>query len=159
MTEISDPKQQIEELRSTVNLHNYRYHALDEPTVPDAEYDRLIRQLQALEANFPQFITSDSPTQRVGAKPLAGFNQVQHEAPMLSLDNVFNAQELSDFDHRVKERLGRGVKFSYCCEPKLDGAAVSLLYRDGKLVRGATREMAILAKILLTMFGLYRLYL
>ena len=139
MTEISDPKQQIEELRSTVNLHNYRYHALDEPTVPDAEYDRLIRQLQALEANFPQFITSDSPTQRVGAKPLAGFNQVQHEAPMLSLDNVFNAQELSDFDHRVKERLGRGVKFSYCCEPKLDGAAVSLLYRDGKLVRGATR--------------------
>ena len=139
MTEISDPKQQIEELRSTVNLHNYRYHALDEPTVPDAEYDRLIRQLQVLEAEFPQFITSDSPTQRVGAKPLAGFNQVQHEAPMLSLDNVFNAQELNDFDHRVKERLGKGVKFSYCCEPKLDGAAVSLLYRDGKLVRGATR--------------------
>ncbi|MEH6909975.1 MAG: NAD-dependent DNA ligase LigA [Oceanicoccus sp.] len=139
MVEISDIERQLEELRTTVNLHNYRYHALDEPTIPDVEYDRLIRQLQALEAESPQFITDDSPTQRVGAKPLAGFKQVQHEAPMLSLDNVFNPQELNDFDHRVKERLGEGAKFRYCCEPKLDGAAVSLLYRGGKLVRGATR--------------------
>lgn len=139
MVEISDPERQLEELRATVNLHNYRYHALDAPTVPDAEYDRLMRQLQALEAAYPHFITDDSPTQRVGAKPLDGFNQVQHEAPMLSLDNVFNTQELRDFDHRVKERLGSGGILRYCCEPKLDGAAVSLLYRGGKLVRGATR--------------------
>lgn len=139
MAENLDIEQQLKALRDQINLHNYRYHSLDDPSIPDSEYDRLLRELQSLEADFPQLITADSPTQRVGARPLTGFKQVLHEAPMLSLDNVFNDQELADFNQRVAERLGGDAAFSFCCEPKLDGAAVSLLYRDGKLVRGATR--------------------
>ena len=134
-----DIHQQLNELRSVINQHNYRYYALDDPSIPDAEYDRLMRQLQQLESQYPELINDESPTQRVGAEPLEGFSQIQHALPMLSLDNVFNSEELLDFDRRIAERLGENTPFSLVCEPKLDGAAVSLLYRDGKLVTGATR--------------------
>jgi len=130
---------EITQLRDVINDHNYKYYALDTPTIPDAEYDRLMRKLQALEAEYPELITDDSPTQRVGSAPLSEFAQVRHEVPMLSLDNVFNEEELRDFDRRVRDRLHADDKVRYACEPKLDGVALSLLYRDGKLVRGATR--------------------
>ena len=106
---------------------------------PDAEYDRMMIRLKELEMDHPHLVTPESPTQRVGAMPLASFKQVQHEMPMLSLDNVFNAEELIDFDRRVKDRLKSDDTVEYACEPKLDGIAVSLLYQDGVLVRGATR--------------------
>lgn len=114
---------------------------LDDPDVPDAEYDRLVRKLQALEAENPELITPDSPTQRVGAEPVSEFGSIQHAIPMLSLDNAFSEEELRDFHRRVTERLALSIDddLSYSAEPKLDGAAVSLLYRDGQLVRGATR--------------------
>ncbi len=131
---------QIEQLRGQLRQWNYRYYVLDDPSVPDAEYDRCLRQLQEIEAAHPELVTADSPTQRVGAGPLAHFEQVVHEVPMLSLDNAFDAQELLDFDRRVHARLGREEgALAYACEPKLDGIAVSLLYRDGALERGATR--------------------
>ena len=139
MPSLPEISQQLETLRATINDHNYRYYALDEPSIPDAEYDRLMGELQAIEADHPDLITGDSPTQRVGAAPLEGFKQVQHEVPMLSLDNVFNEQALKDFGKRLHDRLDDNVAFNLVCEPKLDGAAVSLLYRNGKLERGATR--------------------
>ncbi len=111
---------------------------LDDPEIPDAEYDRLLRELQALEAEHPELITPDSPTQRVGAQPLAAFGEVRHEVPMLSLDNAFDDDELTDFDRRARERL-KVERIDYTAEPKLDGLAVSLLYENGVLVRGATR--------------------
>jgi DNA ligase (NAD+) len=132
-------KDQINKLREQINQHNYRYYALDEPSIPDSEYDRLLRQLQELEHEYPQWVSDDSPTQRVGAVPLSEFSQVAHEMPMLSLDNAFSDEELRDFDRRVRDRLDADTPVSYACEPKLDGIAASLLYRKGKLVRGATR--------------------
>ncbi|MFA7552858.1 MAG: NAD-dependent DNA ligase LigA [Spongiibacteraceae bacterium] len=143
-TEIDSPtqlQQHIEQLRVVIDQHNYRYYALDEPSIPDVEYDRLMRELLQLEAEHPELITSDSPTQRVGAEPLAGFSQITHEVPMLSLDNAFSNDELRDFERRLKDRLGSSADSSirFVCEPKLDGIAVSLLYRNGKLERGATR--------------------
>lgn len=139
MSEMNDLQQRLNELRDIINQHNYRYYALDDPAIPDVEYDRLIRELQNIEEQYPQLISLDSPTQRVGAKPLAGFSQVAHEVPMLSLDNVFNAQDLNSFEQRIRDRLDTGKVIVFTCEPKLDGAAVSLLYRHGKLERGATR--------------------
>ena len=111
---------------------------LDEPRIPDAEYDRLLRELQALEQAHPELVTPDSPTRRVGAGPLEGFGEVRHEVPMLSLDNAFDDEELAEFDRRVRERL-EVDEVEYTAEPKLDGLAVSLLYEQGVLVRGATR--------------------
>lgn len=111
---------------------------LDDPQIPDAEYDRLLRELQALEQAHPELVTPDSPTQRVGAEPLEGFGEVRHEVPMLSLDNAFDDEELAEFDRRVRERL-EVDEVEYTAEPKLDGLAVSLLYEQGVLVRGATR--------------------
>ncbi len=136
---MSDPAQQVAELREQLNRYSYQYHVLDDPQVPDIEYDRLMRELEALEQAHPELISSDSPTQRVGDVPLSEFSQVTHELPMLSLDNAFNLEEFSDFDRRVRERLGQDAEVEYACEPKLDGIAVSLLYRDGQLERGATR--------------------
>lgn len=130
---------ELEQLREQINDHNYRYHALDDPLISDAEYDRLYQRLKQLEQDHPQLITPESPTQRVGATPLGGFSQVSHEVAMLSLDNAFNAEDMQAFDKRIKERLGLTRDVDYVCEPKLDGIAVSLLYRDGKLIRGATR--------------------
>ncbi len=137
----------ILELRAELDQHNYRYHVLDEPSIPDAEYDRLFHELKALEAENPHLVTPDSPTQRVGSAALSAFTQVRHEVPMLSLGNAFEDVDMREFDRRVTEGLdlpagdllGSGAKVQYSCEPKLDGLAVSLLYRDGALVRGATR--------------------
>jgi DNA ligase (NAD+) len=127
-------------LREQLDDWNYRYYVLDDPSVPDAEYDRSLRELQSLEAANPELIRPDSPTQRVGAKPLAQFQQVRHEVPMLSLENAFNAEDMTDFNRRLLDRLdGDFSELEYACEPKLDGIAVSLLYRDGVLERGATR--------------------
>ena len=132
----------LESLRDQIRHHNYRYHVLDDPEVPDAAYDRLMRELQAIEKDFPELVTVDSPTQRVGDAPVSTFGTVKHELPMLSLDNAFAEAELRDFHRRVMDRLeleDGGEKFVYAAEPKLDGAAVSLLFKDGQLVRGATR--------------------
>ena len=131
-----------ESLREQIRYHNYRYHVLDDPEVPDAEYDRLIRELQALEKKHPELITPDTPTQRVGDAPVSSFGTIRHELPMLSLDNAFTEDELQDFHRRVMDRLeieDGGDAFVYSAEPKLDGAAVSLLYEEGRLIRGATR--------------------
>jgi DNA ligase (NAD+) len=134
-------RKKLESLRSQIHRHNYLYHVLDEPEVPDAEYDRLMRELQTLEHKYPELITVDSPTQRVGAEPVTAFGTVRHTVPMLSLDNAFTEEALRSFHRRLTERLELDVDapVSYSAEPKLDGAAVSLLYEDGKFVRGATR--------------------
>jgi len=135
----SAPEDNIQELRDQINHHNYLYYVLDEPSLPDAEYDRLMRELQALESDHPELVTSDSPTQRVGGAPLSGFTEVQHERPMLSLDNAMNAEEFAAFDQRVRDRLKSSEEIEYACEPKLDGLAISLLYINGLLERAATR--------------------
>ena len=138
MNSKASAEQQIQQLRDEINHHNYLYYVLDTPEIPDSEYDRLLRKLQALETEYPEFITPDSPTQRVGATPLAAFQQVKHDVPMLSLNNAMDEQEVEDFDRRIREKLAAD-KITYTAEPKLDGLAVSLLYEDGILVRGATR--------------------
>jgi len=127
------------ELRGLLDRYNYRYHALDDPEVPDAEYDRLMLELRALETQHPQLLTPDSPTQRVGTAPAAAFGTVKHRVAMLSLDNAFSDEEVRDFDRRIRERLdGRGP-IRYSAEPKLDGLAVSARYEHGVYVQGATR--------------------
>ena len=131
--------QRIDELRKEIDEHNYRYYVLDEPQVPDAVYDRLMRELQSLEAENPELVSSASPTQRVGASPSNTFAEIVHKIPMLSLDNAFSADELRDFDGRVTGRLGSDAAIEYVSEPKLDGLAVSLHYENGELVRAATR--------------------
>lgn len=140
---------EIARLKALIHYHNQRYYVLDDPELPDSEYDRLFNELRQLEAGFPDLVTPDSPTQRVGGTPLAGFGTVTHEVPMLSLDNVFSPDEFRDFDRRARERLGEQLPpasdlfgeqaIRYCAEPKLDGLAISLLYESGKLVRAATR--------------------
>ncbi|WP_339460402.1 NAD-dependent DNA ligase LigA [Pseudomonas sp. EA_105y_Pfl2_R69] len=139
--------ERIAHLRSELDAHNYRYYVLDEPSIPDAEYDRLFRELQALEREHPHLVTSESPTQRVGGEALSVFGEVRHEVPMLSLGNAFEEEELLAFDRSVQAGLGLqggdlfggGASVEYSCEPKLDGLAVSLRYEHGQLVRGATR--------------------
>ena len=125
-------------LRDRIDDHNYRYYVLDDPRVPDAEYDRLLRELQTLEGRFPDLISADSPTQRVGAAPLHAFDSVLHALPMLSLANAFDEDELLDFDRRVREGLDV-AEVEYAAEPKFDGVAINLLYRDSELVTAATR--------------------
>jgi DNA ligase (NAD+) len=132
-------QEQITALRTTLRHHEYLYHVMDTPEIPDAEYDRLMVQLRELESAHPDLITPDSPTQRVGAAPLAAFEQVRHEVPMLSLDNTFDEAGFLAFNKRVQDRLKSTDELTYCCELKLDGLAVSLLYEDGLLVRAATR--------------------
>lgn len=133
-------QQQIDSLRHDLRRYEYEYHVLDNPTIPDAEYDRLFHQLKALEAAHPELITADSPTQRVGAKPLSGFAQIRHEIPMLSLDNAFSDEEFYAFVKRIEDRLIRLPEpLTFCCEPKLDGLAVSILYVNGVLTQAATR--------------------
>ena len=137
----AEVKKKAEALRERIRYHNHLYHALDAPEIPDSEYDRMLRELQSLEAEYPSIVTADSPTQRVGAEPVSAFDTVEHQLPMLSLDNAFSEEELSDFHRRVTERLGldSGEDLAYAAEPKLDGAAVSLLFENGALIRGATR--------------------
>ncbi|MFZ3577824.1 NAD-dependent DNA ligase LigA [Virgibacillus sp. DJP39] len=130
-------QEKVIELSELLNNYNYEYHVLDNPSVPDAEYDQKMQELRELEEEFPEFITTESPTQRIGGEPLEGFKKVQHNVPMLSLGNAFNAEDLRDF-----ERRAAGVtdaKLSFVCELKIDGLAVSLTYEDGKFIRGATR--------------------
>ena len=127
------------ELRDSLERYNYRYHALDDPEVPDAEYDRLMVELRALETQFPQLLIANSPTQRVGAAPISAFGAVKHRVAMLSLDNAFSEEEVRDFDRRVRERLGESGAIRYSAEPKLDGLAISARYENGSFVQGATR--------------------
>ena len=129
----------IEKLRAIISKHNYKYYVLDSPTISDAKYDKLFRELQKLEEKFPEVITPESPTQRIGAEPLKQFTQVKHEVSMLSLQNAFAEKELYAFDKRVSDRLNVKHPIEYVCEPKFDGVSVSLLYENGILVRAATR--------------------
>ncbi|HIE13127.1 MAG TPA: NAD-dependent DNA ligase LigA, partial [Desulfotomaculum sp.] len=132
-----EAKRRIEELRREIEYHNYRYYVLDAPVISDAEFDRLVTELSALEKAYPEFITPNSPTQRVGGEPREGFATVRHTVPLLSLANAFNPEELREFDRRVRAALREEV--SYVVEPKIDGLAVSLTYKNGEFVQGATR--------------------
>lgn len=135
--DLQTAEKEVKELHQLLNQYNYEYYVLDQPSVPDAEYDRLMQKLMQLEEEFPQLKTSDSPTQRVGGQVLEMFEKVQHEIPMLSLGNAFNEQDLRDFDRRVTQAVGED--HSYVCELKIDGLAVSLRYEDGLFVQGSTR--------------------
>ncbi|OOF61315.1 NAD-dependent DNA ligase LigA [Rodentibacter sp. Ppn85] len=137
---MTDIQTQINNLRTKLRQYEYEYHVLDNPSVPDSEYDRLFHQLKALELQHPEWVTTDSPTQRVGAKPLSAFRQIRHEIPMLSLDNAFSDEEFYAFVKRIEDRLGKSVSpLTFCAEPKLDGLAVSILYVNGVLTQAATR--------------------
>src|SRR5881398_2631054 len=130
--------QRLESLREKIRQHEYRYYVLDDPEISDAEFDRLMNELKELEAEHPDLITPDSPTQRVGGKPREGFVKVPHSIPMLSLDNAYSEEELRNWERRVHELSGR-KDIEYVCELKLDGMSLALRYEGGKLVRGITR--------------------
>ncbi|MDG0996404.1 MAG: NAD-dependent DNA ligase LigA [Gammaproteobacteria bacterium] len=132
-------KKVLEQLRRTIRDYDFQYYVLDDPTVPDAEYDRLMRELLKIEATDASLVSSDSPSQRVAGQALGAFQQIKHERPMLSLGNVFNEEELDAFDERLRKRLGVDKALAYVGEPKLDGLAVSVLYENGQLIRAATR--------------------
>ena len=142
---LNTPMTPLDVIKEQLRKHNHSYYILDDPSIPDAEYDRLMQQLLTIEADHPEWVTADSPSQRVGDKPLAGFQQVTHALPMLSLDNAFNGEDLREFDRRVRERLNKSFSrvledsIIYTCEPKLDGIAVSLTYENGLLITAATR--------------------
>ena len=138
MADVNKVKQRIQELRKTINYHNYRYYVLDSPEISDAEYDELMKELKQLEAEHPALVTPDSPTQRIGAPPVEAFGVVEHRDPLLSLANAFSYEELAAWHKRVTNLLGRR-QFDIVCEPKIDGLAVALTYVDGLLVTGATR--------------------
>ena len=133
-----DLEKKIESLREKIRHHEYLYYVLDHPEISDADFDKLMRQLKDLEAEHPELLTADSPTQRVGGKPREGFVKVAHSSPMLSLDNTYSEEELRDWERRVHELSGR-KDVDYVCELKLDGMSLALIYEDGKLVRGITR--------------------
>ena len=132
---------QISTLRNLIRHHEYCYYVLDTPEIPDVEYDKLIKQLQNLELTHPELITPDSPTQRVGGAPLSQFSSIKHQLPMLSLDNVFDESSFIAFNKRIKDRLelDEDQAVEYCCELKLDGLAVSLIYENGQFIQAATR--------------------
>src|SRR5579862_5430059 len=119
-------KKEIESLREQINEHNYRYHVLDDPIISDAEFDKLFQRLKQLESQSPEWITPDSPTQRIGVAPLKVFAEVKHDMPMLSLDNAFTDQDIFNFDQRIRDRLHTHHPIEYCCEPKIDGLAVNI---------------------------------
>lgn len=129
----------INRIKKTLHEHGVRYYVEDAPSIPDAEYDRLMRELLELEAAHPELMSSDSPSLRVGGRPLDAFESVVHEIPMLSLDNAFDDGELESFYRRMTDRIPAVQHSAFCCEPKLDGLAVSLLYENGVLTRAATR--------------------
>ena len=133
-----DADKRIESLRERIRHHEYLYYVLDQPEISDADFDKLLRELKELEAEHPELLTADSPTQRVGGKPREGFVKVRHSSPMLSLDNTYSEEELRDWERRVHELSGR-KDVDYVCELKLDGMSLALIYEDGKLVRGITR--------------------
>ncbi len=132
-------KAETEQLRQALNEHNYRYYVLDAPSVTDQAYDQLFRHLQHLEQEYPELVSVDSPTQRVGSEPASHFESVAHEVAMLSLDNAFDEEEMHAFDRRLRDKLDHEAQLAYCAEPKLDGLALSLLYQGGELQRAATR--------------------
>ncbi len=134
-----EPAERAAQLRSSIEYHNYRYHVLDDPELPDAEFDRLLVELRELEARYPALVTPDSPTQRVGGAPSDEFQEVRHRVPMLSIDNAFSREEVLAFDRRIRERLGGDATLDYSAEPKLDGLAISVTWEHGHLVRAATR--------------------
>ncbi len=136
---MTEQVKQIQTLTLQLEEYNHQYYVLDNPTVPDAEYDRLLRELKQLETEFPELALATSPTQKVGGEALTGFSQIQHEMPMLSLDNVFSEEELLAFEKRLQDRLLTKAEIKFSCEPKLDGLAVSILYENGDFVRAATR--------------------
>ncbi|GIW79758.1 MAG: hypothetical protein KatS3mg105_1565 [Gemmatales bacterium] len=135
---MSTVKERIEELRRLIDHHNYLYYVEAKPEISDREFDRLLEELKKLEEEHPEYVTPDSPTQRVGGAPIEGFRTVRHRIPMLSIDNTYNAEELRRFDERVRRLLG-GEKVTYVVELKIDGVAISLTYEDGVLTVGATR--------------------
>lgn len=134
---IAHAKKKIERLRKKIHHHNYQYYVLNEPIISDYQYDQLYKELEELERLFPELITSDSPTQRIGGKPLKEFKTVKHTVKMLSLDNTYSEDEVREFDKRVKKGLGKDVQYEVTL--KIDGVAVTLLYKKGKFVLGATR--------------------
>src|SRR5437870_7868047 len=131
--------QRAEELRRQIDHHNYLYYVEAKPEISDREFDRLLKELQDLEAAHPDLVTPNSPTQRVGGQPIEGFATVKHRVPMLSIDNTYNADELREFDRRVRKGLGKGEKVTYVVELKIDGVAISLTYEKGQFAVGATR--------------------
>jgi DNA ligase (NAD+) len=137
--QLEQAKRKIEKLRKEIHEHNHRYYVLDQPVISDAEYDRLMRELEDLERRFPQLITPTSPTQRVGAPPLDKFEEVRHTIPMLSLANAFEEEEVREFDRRIRRFLETQQEIEYCAELKIDGVAVELVYENGHLVIGSTR--------------------
>jgi DNA ligase (NAD+) len=134
---IDEAEKEIERLKREINFHNYRYYVLNQPVITDYEYDRLYKRLVELESRFPELITPDSPTQRVGGEPLKEFKTVEHKIKMLSLDNTYSEEELLEFDKRVKKGLGKEVRYEVTL--KVDGVAVALHYEDGRFVLGVTR--------------------
>src|ERR1041384_340556 len=128
MTVPHDVLKKIQKLREELHRHNYQYYVLDDPLVSDATYDQLFQELKLLEEKYPETLSVDSPTQRVGAAPAKEFAEIRHDMPMLSLDNAFSEEEVVAFDKRVRERLDTDNEIEYCCEPKLDGLAVSVRY-------------------------------
>ncbi|HET9864010.1 MAG TPA: NAD-dependent DNA ligase LigA, partial [Steroidobacteraceae bacterium] len=136
---MADEARRAAELRELIHAHDYRYYVLNEPAIPDAEYDRLMNELKSIEAAHPELVTADSPTQRVSGAAAPEFAQVRHTIPMLSLNNGFTEEDLRDFDRRVRERLGSDGPIDYSATPKLDGLAISVLYREGIYTRAATR--------------------
>ena len=136
--EAAKARDRIEKLRAEINRHNYRYYVLDDPEVADAEYDGLMRELKALEEEYPRLLTPDSPTQRVGAAPVEAFGVVEHPLPLLSLGNAFSNEELTAWYNRISKLID-GQKLDFACEHKIDGLAVALTYINGKLTTGATR--------------------
>ena len=139
MSDMKEIKSKIRQLIDEINFHNYQYHGMDDPKISDHEFDKLVKTLLVLEKENPQLIQVDSPTQRVGSKPIDGFTQIEHLTPMLSLDNVFSIDELISFEKRVKDRISLKENIEFIAEPKLDGVAVNLVYESGKLSYPTTR--------------------
>lgn len=139
MQTFEEKKAQAEQIRTLLHQYSYEYYVLDNPSVPDAEYDRLLRELTVIESDFPELITPDSPTQRVGGEPLDTFKKVEHKNPMLSLSNAFSMDDLNRFDQQVRQGLGTDANMEYCGELKIDGLAISLRYENGIFVQGSTR--------------------
>ena len=140
MTGPVEPEQRLKELRDAIRHHEERYYIHAAPEISDAEFDRLLHELEQLEAEHPDLVTPDSPTQRVAGRPVEGFPTVEHLVPMLSLDNVYNEEELRAFDERVRKASGIGdAAVAYVAELKIDGLSISLTYEHGALARGATR--------------------
>ena len=139
MVSKSEARLRIKELHKLVYKNSHRYYVLNDPSITDEEFDDLFNELLSLEEDFPDLISENSPTQRVGSQPAEGFKKLQHLEPMLSLENAFTDEDLEDFERRIRDRLEENEVLEFCCEPKIDGVAVNLLYQTGSLTKAATR--------------------